>query len=84
MPSDTQDESGDEYRERRVTLNRGFTAITAVTTADGHVRVTKQKRRHRFGTGYERVGPKRTIYEGHVMDAALVADVLTEVFESDE
>jgi hypothetical protein len=78
----SENESGD--RERRVTLNRGFTAVTARTTADGHVKVTRQKRKHRFGTGYQRVGPTRTIFEGSITDAELVAAVLTEVFEDVE
>ena len=70
--------------ENKVKIKKTFAEITAETTLDGRVKVTKQKRKHKFGEGYQTVGPKRELYSGHTMDAALVAEVLKDMFESEQ
>lgn len=77
-PQGTQDETNTHV------IERGMRVVTATTYPDGEIVVEKQKRRHKFGEGYQPVGPSRELYSGHCMDAALVADVLRQVFESDE
>jgi len=60
-----------------------MTQLEAQPYGDGRIRVVKRKCRHKFNEGYQPVGPEREIYDGHVMDAAHVADILSEVFESE-
>lgn len=69
--------------ETHHTLTRGFTRVQATVTPDGRIRVTKYKRKHKFGDGFIDVGPERELYEGHVMDAELLGAMLKKVFESD-
>ena len=59
-----------------------MTQITA-RKKGGAIIVERQKLQHKFDEGYQPRGPKRTIYEGSLDDAAYVADILQEVFDSD-
>lgn len=66
----------------RTVLRRGFRLIKA-TKKDDRLLVSVQKRKHRFGSGYEPVGSPRVIYEGTLGEASLLGEALTEVFHSE-
>ena len=74
-----------ETETYRTTIRRGLSKVEAFVAPDGTVKVTKQKQLHDTPEGEppRDFGPERTLYEGHCMDAALVADVLKEMFESE-
>lgn len=73
----------DNNRPSRAKIRRGFVEVEVQPAGDDRVRVVKRKRRHKFGEGYKTVGPEREIWQGSSKDAALLADVLMEVFYDD-
>lgn len=74
-------EGNNRARDRHV-IKRGFDQIEANVSGDRIV-VTKRKRRHTFGEGYEAVGPTRVIYEGSLEEAAYVSEILSGIFHSE-
>lgn len=71
-----------ERDNHRHVINRGFARIEA-NISDGRIVITKRKRKHTFGKGYEAVGPSRELYEGPVQEAVFVGDILAEIFHSE-
>lgn len=79
MASDRQ---GTEVLHRK-----GFTKIRGVqyeAESGTRVRIERQKRMHKFQTGYQDTGPAVPIFTGTEQDARHVYEVLKEWFEDAE
>jgi K+/H+ antiporter YhaU regulatory subunit KhtT len=73
-------------QDELVVHRKGFTKIvgTRYEAQSGmRIRVERQKRMHKFQTGYEDSGPAVPIFTGTEEDARHVYEVLREWFEDD-
>ncbi|MFC7202844.1 hypothetical protein ACFQJC_04905 [Haloferax namakaokahaiae] len=67
-----------------VVHRKGFTKIrgTRYESVSGErVRIERQERMHKFGSGYQNTGPAVPIFTGTVEDARHVYEVLQEWFD---
>ena len=70
-----------------VVHRRGFTKVRGEryeSVSGERVRIERQERMHKFGSGYQNTGPAVPIFTGTLRDAQLVYDVLDEWFGDDE
>lgn len=70
----------------QVVHRKGFTKIRGVryeAVSGERVRIERQKRMHRFRTGYEDTGPAVPLFTGSEQDARHVYEVLKEWFEDE-
>lgn len=81
------DESTDPIEQEDVVVHRkGFVKISGSryeANSGTRVRIERQKRMHKFQTGYEDAGPAVPIFSGTEEDARHVYEVLREWFEDE-
>lgn len=81
-PAEKRDESHDDV----VVLRNGFIKLTGTryeAVSGPRIRVQKQKQMHKFGSGYQSVGPLVPLFTGNEEDAKRVYHVLREWFGDD-
>lgn len=83
MPDDGTPNAGEPQYDP-VTLSRGFSKVSGSsyeTETETRIRIEKQKRMHKFQTGYEDVRRPRRLFEGSEQEARFVYEVLKEMFD---